>query len=244
VTHNTTVMNPVVVATQGTGYAHMAMTFGDGALWLQPWGSAILEVSPATGGVIRTVPGAPFPGGGHPAIAANGAGLWIAPGVGGPAVIERLAPGSTTRRQVYRASTPGAVLWLSAVEDRVWAEVVSFGPRGTYAGTRLVAFDTSGRNVLETGPEQFGDTALVGSGPQLWSTGTGVRCKGPQRLWSVSSRTGRAVATTILHSPTEPPCLAEGSPTAPNVAVVGRSVFVLDSIGPRPAPVLFRVSER
>lgn len=145
----TSVFGPVVTTTaQGDSYAHMAMVFGNGTLWFEPpWASTVFDVSPRTGAVLSTVTGGPTPDGGHLAMAANAGGLWLAPGVGGPAVIERLAPGSTTPRPVYRASTPGEVLWLSAVEKEVWAEVVNVLSNGTQAKARLVAFDASGKKV-------------------------------------------------------------------------------------------------
>jgi len=41
-TGETTVLAPVDVATSGTGYAHMAMAYGGGSLWLYPWGDEAL----------------------------------------------------------------------------------------------------------------------------------------------------------------------------------------------------------
>jgi hypothetical protein len=101
-THGAVVMAPVDLTTTGTGYAHMAMTYGGGYLWLNPWSDHVLEISPSTGAVVATISDTLFPGGGHPALVAGPSGLWLAGGPGGPAVIERLAPGSTRPVTVYK----------------------------------------------------------------------------------------------------------------------------------------------
>ncbi len=234
------VMAPVVIATTGTGYAHMAMTYAGGWLWMTPWSDEALEISPSTGSVVRTITGLPTSTGGHPLIVGGPGGTWSAGGAGSPLIIDRIDPRSTTPAVVYRGSRSSSVLWLSPVGDRVWAEVGTYVDGGRAVVTRLVAFDSSGKRVLETSPEESGDLPVVGSGGELWSVGSGARCDGPQRLWRIDSRTGKSVAAATLPSPVAP-CLvaADGS----ELAAVGDSVFVLDPASTfGPGSVLYRIS--
>jgi hypothetical protein len=235
------VMAPVAIATTGTGYAHMALTFAGGSLWLNPWSAKVLEISPPTGAVIRTITGTAFSDGGHPVIAAAARGAWLTGGADSPLVIDRLEPLSTTPVVVYRGSGPSSILWLSTVGNRMWAEVGTYGDGGIVVATRLLAFTTSGRKVLETPPERLGDLPVVGAGGQLWTVGGGsTRCTGPQRLWRIDRRTGTSVAVATLPSPVVPCLVAtDGS----EIAAVGDHVFVLDPTETSgPGSVLYRIT--
>ena len=123
ITHAASVMAPVDITTTGTGYAHMDMTYGAGSLWLIPWSNHVLEISTATGAVVRSITGEPVANGGHPILAGGASGLWSAPGVGGPEVIDRLAPQSSAPVDVFTGSAPGGIWFLTVVDGRVWAEV-------------------------------------------------------------------------------------------------------------------------
>jgi hypothetical protein len=219
----------------------MAMAYAGGSLWLNPWSGEVLQISPSTGAVVRTITGTPFSDGGHSLVEGGPGGLWMAGGAGSALILDRLGPGSTTPAVVYKGSGPRSVLWLSPVGDRVWAEVGTYVDGGRRVVTRLVAFDSSGERVLETSPEDPGDLPVVGSGGQLWSVGDGARCDGPQRLWRIDRRTGRSVTVATLASPVAP-CLvaADGS----ELAAVGDKVFVLDptSTGGGPGSVLYRIT--
>jgi hypothetical protein len=223
------VMSPVDTTTTGTGYAHMALTYGEGSLWLSPWADEILQISPATGAVIRAV-AAPVSGGGHPVLVAGRSGLWLAGGPGGSPVVYRLAPGARTVSPIYTGSAPGSILGLSMIGDRVWANVGRVRDGGRRIVTRLVAFDASGHAVLDAAPAHLGDSAPVGSGAALWFAGSGATCdgSGAQRLWRVDGRTARALGSVTLH-PTVAACLAVGGSS---MAAVGGDVFVLDPTGP------------
>jgi hypothetical protein len=239
VTGTAVVMGPVDISVTGTGYAHMAMTFAAGSLWLNPWSTEVLEISPSTGAVVRTVTGMPISGGGHPLIVGGGSGLWLAGGVASPATIYRLDPGSGTPVVFATGPSKSSILWLSAVGDRLWAEVGTDEDGGRTVVTRMEAFTPSGRKVVETSPENVGDLPAVGTGGQLWSSGVGARCNGPQRLWRIDSQTGRTVVTATLRSPVAP-CLFEGDGS--ELAAAGQSVFVLDPTGdPAAGGVLYRI---
>jgi hypothetical protein len=233
------VMAPIDISSTGTGYAHMAMTFAAGSLWLNPWSTRVLEISPETGAVVRTVTGMPVSNGGHPLIVGDGGGLFLAGGVASPATIYRLNPGSEIPVVFARGPSKSSILWLSAVGDRLWAEVGTDEDGGRAVVTRLEAFTSSGRKVVETTPENVGDLPAVSTGNQLWSSGVGTRCNGPQRLWRIDSRTGRSVVTATLKSPVAP-CLFEGDGS--ELAAAGQSIFVLDPTGdPAAGGVLYRI---
>lgn len=230
------VMAPVVYTTVGSGEAHLGFAYGDGSLWLTFWGGELQEISPATGAPVRTITGVST--GPYPQLVATRSGLWITGGAGTPALVDRIAPGSDKAHAVFRRPASDVVLWLSAVGDRVWAGVASDAPTGRRAHTRLVAFDSSGHEVLATPIEQIGDTPLVAIGDHLWTLGSGISCSGPQHLWSVDARTGRSTARITLRSPVGP-CSTAGRS---QLVAVGRTLFVLDPTGmASPSGMLFRI---
>jgi hypothetical protein len=238
-THTATLMAPVITTTVGSEQAHMAMAFGDGWLWVAPWGNQVLQVSPSTGSVVQTITGAPDSNSGHGTVVANSGGVWLAEGPSSPGDLYRIAPGSSAASKVYVGPPSSSLLWLSTIGDVTWTEV------GRYKGdalvtTSLAAFNSSGQKILQTGPERLGDVAVVGSGDRLWSVGTGYSCNDPQRLWAIGASTGKATAITTLRTPIEA-CLTE-SPNVSQLAVVDGSVFVLEATGTEaPASILYRV---
>jgi len=239
-TKHTTVMNPVMITTQGSGRAHMDMTYGAGSIWMSYWGSELVQVSPSTGAVLHTITNAPPSEGGHGTIVANAAGLWIAEGASSTATIYRLAPNSQRLSTIYTGPAHSSVLWLSSIGSTVWADVASGSDGHPVISTRLIVFDLSGKPILEGPNEPFGDVPLVGSKDGLWSIGSGALCSAPQRLWRVDPTTGRSTDITALRTPIEP-CLSE-NPTTSQITVANRSVFVLEATGTtRPAAVLYRV---
>jgi hypothetical protein len=238
-THESTVMDPVDITTTGTGYAHMDMTYGAGSLWLAPWSNHVLEISTTTGAVVRSISGEPVSNGGHPILAGGAGGLWSAPGVGGPEVIDRLAPPSSTPVPVFTGSAPGGVWFLTVVDGRVWAEVADSRDEGRHFVTGLVALDASGRTVLQVPFHQLGQWAIVGSGDDLWALTAGAGCTGRQRLWRIDGRSGRSTVTTFS-SPVVPcPVPYESD----QLAAVGGNVFVLNATdSPGFEGGLFRIS--
>ena len=217
----------------------MEFAYGQGSLWLHPWNRDLLELSPSTGAMVRTIGGAPPVSTGNPEILAKGSGLWLGGGLPGPAVVDRLAQGRKTPTQVY-VGPPGNgnVLWFSAVGDQVWADIASY-PRNGAVVTRLVVFDTSGTEIREFPPEQLGDTPPVGSGRQLWSIGdSATYCTGgPLHLLSFD-RAGTSVLSTTLPRPS----VTCGNLGPAQLAVLGHNVFVLDpTYVAAPGGVLYRI---
>jgi hypothetical protein len=243
-----TVLRPVVTTLIGSAVAHTAMAYGNGSVWLYAPGNSgsgiteVVQISTATGAVLRTITGVPDIGGIQPAVAANHGGLWLGGGGGGPPNLERLPLGAHTLSQPYSAPSPGSILWLSAIGDKVWADVETYTSsdqgRVTVTRERLVAFDTSGKAVVMSRSAQVDYAPIVGSGRQLWSVGIGARCANPQRLWRIDPANGSSVVVTTLTSPADP-CSAEAS-----AAVLGRAVFVLDPTDETtPASVLYRIQQ-
>ena len=124
--------------------------------------------------------------------------------------------------RLYRPA-PGSLLWVVAA-GRIWGEVATYsGPAGRMITTRLVAFDRSGRPVLDSPPGEIGESGVAEAGGALWSAGQGAACQGPLRLWRIDPSTGRSVVAATL-SPHRS-CITAG-PT--QVAAAGRYAFVLD----------------
>jgi len=234
-----TTLDPSVITTVvGSGLAHMAFAYGLGSLWLDSWNDQLWRISASTGAVTGSVSERSVTSGGHPSIVATRSGVWLAEGPGGGPTLKRLVPGSKAPSTVFVAPGSASILWLAATPGRVWADVATYADEGRTVRTRLLAFGSSGRMVLETPPEGLGSSLVAGSGHTLWTVGAGTTCAGPQRLWRVDGTTGRSVAVTTLRSPIEP-CLTEGGS---QLAVAGGFVFVLDATGAAsPAGVLYRI---
>ena len=79
VTSQGQVLSPVVLSNVGSAIAHMGFIYGDGALWLYGYSypaaePAVVQISPATGAVERTIRSVPEIGGTFPTVAADRAG--------------------------------------------------------------------------------------------------------------------------------------------------------------------------
>lgn len=230
------IMAPVVTTTVGSDIAHMAFTYGNGSLWLYPWGTTLLRVSSSSGRVVGQVAGVTS-GGGHAGLVSDPTATWMAEGPGGQRLF-RIPPGAATASVVYRAPDPGSVLWVAAADGRIWADVATYsGPFGGEVTTRLMAFDPSGRKLVESPPEQLG-TSLVAAGGELWSVGVGTSCTGPERLWRIDRRTARSVAVATLASPAQP-CLTVGSTQLVNA---DGYVFAFDPAWGPYSAVLYRIA--
>lgn len=241
-TDHVTLLAPVVMTLVGSAIAHTAMTYGEGSLWLDGYDQAskdgaaeVVQISPATGGVINTITGVPAIGGAQPAMVANRGGLWLASGAGGTENLDRVPPGGVTPASVFQAPSPGSILWLAALGSTVWADVAQHG--GTLSTTRLTAFDPSGREVRRTLPGQISGWLPAGADGRLWSLGGGA-CSGPQQVWEVNTGSGRSVVAATLRPPVDWCNVGPGS----EVAAIGRAGFVLDpSYTVDPTAVLYRV---
>lgn len=226
------VLAPVVTTAVGSAVGHLSLSYGGGYLWMYPWEGRLLKISPATGAVVETIEGLPVPGGGHPVVAANGAGIWLAQGPGGDGLLRRIPEGSTSASVVYTAPAPGSILWVSDAGTRVWAAAATFAQHGTGVQLRLVALDQSGRVVVETGPQGVGSPVTAGPAGSLWSVGSDSSCTGPAVLWRIDPDTGRSEPFASIPVPGGKPCVALGD--AP-LAVSGRFALVAAS------GVLYRV---
>jgi len=244
-----TVLAPVVMTVVGSAIAHTALAFGDGSLWFyayahrqdnSPAAPAVVDISPSTGVDLATFTGVPEIGGQFPAAVSNTAGLWVASGPGGSPDLALYPSHSSSPTVVYAGSALHSILWLSAVGNLVWADIATYPEHGDSILTRLAAFDTTGKKVVESPPEVLGDDLpVVGSGTRLWSVGVGRSCSGPQRLLRVDTSTGQSTAILSLRTPLQA-CLDEGFGS--QLAAVDGSVFVLDPTQEnKPASVLYRV---
>ena len=239
-TGKSAVMAPVVATPVGSELGHMALAYGAGALWVVGWANQLLKVSPSTGFVLDRI-NVPTSGGGHPSIAVNQAGVWIADGPGGGPDIRRISPGSPTTSVIYSAPSSGAILWLSGAQGRIWANVATYLNGGRSVQTRLVAFDASGHKLAETRTEALGTSLAAGTAERMWSVGANQTCTGPQILWKLDGSSGISAEFTTLTTPSTNPCLTQSDT---QLAVTGGFVFVLEATGSAdPAGVLYRITE-
>ena len=243
--HSSTLLAPVDMTLIGSAIAHQTLAYGDGSLWLYGYGSPsrpqVVQISPSTGAVITSTNSVPAIGGIFPAVVADAGGLWLAGGAGGGPNLELIPGGSATPRQLYDRPQ-GTVQWLAAIGTRVWADVETFDVRSKpeKLQNRLLAFDSSGRMVVDSRPGQMGDFPLVETaGSKLWTIGVGGKCT-TQQLIAVNQTTGDSKDVAVLKTPIEP-CLygADGS----QLTSVNGSVFVLDPTQMNSPPsVLYRVN--
>jgi hypothetical protein len=241
-THRSIVLPAIDMSLVGSAIAHTALAYGDGSLWLYGHGSEIVKISPSTGAVLATMNDAPGIGGHFPTVVANTTGLWAAGGPGGPPDLELFRHGSPVSPQSYEVSSQSSIVWLATIDNRVWADVLTYVGHGASmtAVTRLVAFDAEGTKVLESQPEAPNDFPVVEAGSQLWSVGVGSTCRGPQELLEIDAKSGESHVVTTLRTPVEP-CLTEVN--ASQLTSLARSVFVLDPTGTTDqASVLYRIS--
>ncbi len=220
------VLGPVVTSAPGSAVGHLNLSYGDGYLWMYPWDSKVLKISPTTGAVVESITGVPVPGGGHAVVAANRGGVWLAQGPGGDALLRRLPPGSSSTEVVYRAPEPGSILWVADTGRLVWAAAATFLQQGAQVQVRLVALDLSGHVVTESGPEGVGSPVVPGPDDTLWSVGNPSTCTGPQTLWRIDPSTGRSYSFASLAVHGVYSCVAPGESP---LAVSGRFAFVAQS---------------
>ncbi len=180
-------------------------------------------------------------GGIEPAVAANGAGLWLAGGPGGPPGVAWVRPGTEVPATVFQGAVHSSVAWLSAVGDEVWAGVEAYGtgpsplrpdhPRRTGPGR------PRGRDLSL----QIDRSSLHGSTPGagLWGLAAIGPCGHPAELLEVDPSTGSSHPSVALPAPAQA-CddAGEGS----QLAAVGRDVFALIPTGVAGSAVLYRAA--
>ena len=221
-TGHSTVMAPVVITLVGSSEAHAAFAYADDSLWFRGYGTPgtpsddLVQVSPSSGAVVRTVPDSALPLlTDEPSLLGNGDTLWLASGPGTATAIATLAPGQQAPTQVYAENAPGGVQWLAEVHGNVWADVTSAGI------PHLVELSPSGAVVLRAGPQLIGNTPLVSTGSNLWTSGVEASCNNPIQVWRVNGSTGHATATVTVHTSSNPCIVASG------LASAGRFAFQL-----------------
>ncbi len=239
------VLSPVVMSVIGSAIAHIDFAYGDGALWLYGEqmlaGPEVVRISPSTGDVTATLKPATAIGGIAPAVAANGAGVWIAGGPGGPPGVDWVRQGTGVTTTPYPGTSHSSVLWLSAVGGVVWAGVEAYGTGPTPSVlTHLVALDHSG-NVIVTSPSELtGQSPLVSTpGGRLWGLDYVGACNGPEELLQVDPATGSSAPMAKLKAPPE---ACDDDDGGSQLAAVGRDVFALiptDVVG---SAVLYRAT--
>lgn len=240
------VLTPVVLQNVGSAVAHTDLSFGDGFLWL--YGSAngspvVVQISPDTGAVERTIDNPPQIGGVYPAVVADGAGVWLGGGPGGPPQLEwvRTATGAVTNPSLVPGRRASSVLWLSAVAGRIWAGVAQYGALGTTTvSTRLVAVTDEGRIAVRSPTEPVGLFPVVATpGGHLWDVADAKTCGDPERLLEINPSTGAAHAAASL---ARPPGACYDEDGGSELAAIGRLVYVLFPAGQPREAVLYRAT--
>ena len=221
-TGQATVFAPVVTVTSGTGYAHMTMAYGAGWLWLEPWSTEILQISPSSGAVVGRVSDVPPSNSGHPWLAVTGGAVWAA---GGTSAVTRIVASSSEASPVFSSPT-GTVLWVAVAGGRVWADEVRVadGGRGRPV-SRLLAFSGSGERVADSPAPEIGDLPVLGSGGRMWAAD--VPCSGAERVWDLDPHTGAPLASTTL----PPVGFAGCGPAGAPAATIGTDLYLLRPAG-------------
>ena len=213
-TGRSVVLPPVDVTVSGSSRAHCELAYADGAVWFWGYGTpgtpgdGLVEISPSTGAVMRTLPSSVLPGDGLPrnVLVGSGQNLWLAGApTGGREVIEVLGPGRTTPRVVYSGGE--FIQWMSAVGGEVWAygytvhTTPSNPANETTTHPRLVEIGATGAvKVVPTSSTLAGD-GIVGSGSSR--VGSGWSCRGPLRVWKIDGRTAKVTPLVAVHTPYE-----------------------------------------
>ena len=251
-THLAQVLAPVVLSNVGSAIAHMGFTYGDGALWLYGYSypaaePAVVRISPTSGAVEATTSSVPQIGGIFPAVAADNAGTWLGGGPGGPAGVEWVRPGAASGTTAYAgpADQNSSVLWLSVVDDRVWAGIATYrstrGPGKISMTTHLVALLPDGSVAVTSPAEPTSDSPVVstGDGARIWGLAVGGACTGPERLVQIDPASGRVRGATPLRTAPNGCDAGDGSL---ELAAIDQDVFALVPAGAHGTSVLYRAA--
>ncbi len=252
VTRQAQVLAPTVLSNVGSAIAHMGFTYGDGALWLYGYSypsaaPTVVRISPTSGSVEATITSVPQIGGTFPTVAADSAGTWLGGGPGGAPGVEWVRPGAVEGSTVYAdpVSQNSAVLWLSTLDDQVWAGIADYrpssGPGKIAVTTHLVALRPNGTVVFTSPAEATSDSPLVATAgrAQLWGLAWGNPCSRPEQLVQIDPASGRV--PTAISLPAGPnSCDAGGG--SDELATVGRDVFALVLAGAPGTSVLYRAA--
>ena len=208
--------------------------YGAGLLWLYDVATVhagsrtsraeVVEVSTATGRVVRTVPTAPIY---RPRPAADADGLWIGADLEGdvppPAPTYHLAPGASAPRPAHRGGY--VANWLVAAGHEVWEDIA---PRPAPRPHRDLALRRANgnrprarraRTTWSPAPPSCSPTRPRcgwSQPPPINSSASG--CPG-QQIVRIDARTGRQTVTRTLTLPDD----ASASPSSPRPSPAERS---------------------
>jgi hypothetical protein len=220
---------PVVMRFPEVSDTRLEWTYGPDLLWLYDvattHGAEVVEVSTASGRVVRTVS---MPKLFRPLLAADADGLWIAASVetaaGAPAPTYHLAPGVGAPRLAHRAGY--AAFWLVASGHTVWEDIASM-PHASSVRQEIWRFDGSSAaahalasanslNWEATPAVQPGSAALwtVSNGPSQASYNS---CAG-QQIVRIDAVTGRQTVKATIRVPGDPCFPVPGVPWLPTGA--------------------------
>ncbi|HVC69894.1 MAG TPA: hypothetical protein VNC61_06470 [Acidimicrobiales bacterium] len=240
-TERSTFLSRHLMTVVGSEIAHTQLAYADGWLWL--YGDTdhdvVLQISPTSGAVVRTLTGVPAIGGTEPLVAAGPGGIWLAGGPGGPPAPAVVAsdPSTGNTIQALPGTTSATVEWLAPVNARMWKGEANV-PQGQHRSLteRIVVVNGSGAFVKRSPVEGFGSAPVAVAG-QLWTAGPGGSGCARQPIWRVDPTTLRTTVIATLR-PTSDPCL---TPSFRSVAGTGGALFVLDGAGGSAPAVLYRV---
>jgi hypothetical protein len=244
---------PVVMTCEDASDTRPQWVYGAGMLWLYDVATLragartpraeVVQVSMATGRVVRTVP---MPQIYRPLLAADADGLWLAGSVEtglGIAPTYHLAPGASAPRLVHRGGY--AAYWLLAAGHEVWEDIASQKHSAVtqeiwrFDGPGAIAHALASANRLVAGTPAVkpGSAALwlVGSLPYRRDVNG---CVGAQ-IVSINAQTGRQTVTRTLTLPGNP-CL--GIPYTPEAQAFtsGALYFLIPALTPG-TTLLYRV---
>jgi hypothetical protein len=238
---------PVVMTFTNVSDTHLEWTYGPGSLWIYDvatrHGAEVLDVSTATGRVVRTVS---MPKLYRPLLAADADGLWVAASpetsAGTPAPLYNVAPDAHAARLVHSGGY--AAFWLLAAGHTVWADIASMTPRRSTVRQEIWRF---------SGPSATAHA--LASADNLNPSTTPAVQPGSAALWTINSvplnstydscidhqivridaRTGHQTVITTLDLPGNPCFPADNTG---GVAFVGGTLYFLANDS---TPALYRV---
>lgn len=226
------VMGPTVLTVSGSERAHCELAYASGSLWF--WGagspgtqsSSLVQISPSTGTVERSIPSGLLPSPGLPRSVLTGQGrnLWLSgEGPGTHEVVDVLRPGHALPQTV--TINGELVQWISPVDAGVWAYAYTFRttpaapatPRLT--NSRLVEVGAGG-HVTTVSSVTLAGTGVVGDGRWVFGSGVGGRCDRPLAIWQIDGSSASVRRLVSVRAPYRTTCIG-----ATGLAAVGHDAF-------------------
>ncbi len=230
---------PAVSATipVGSGIAHTQLAYVDGSLWLYYLTGAesvVVQLSPATGAVLRTYHSVPSIGGTHPIIVGVRADVWFAGGAGSGASFLRVNSRTGAARAFHLDRDYGSVYAMDAIPGQLYFAYLVPGQPATH----LARLSSDGILVGNSGPEPVGSW-LVAAGGEIFGVGPSSGCSVDNlALRRVDMTTLRSTPLTSVRLPA-PACAGETGPDL--TASSGDSILVLYTTEPTATVYRFAV---